>query len=123
MSMYINVKVKGWIGWLGAGCSLGILFMVALAWRGVSDPLEATGLVILGLLPAFVSLFASLAQRLWLNLMIGPWYLFVGILGCGQTGLAPFFLLVALTLSSTPILHMIFYRKQIDKANNNINSG
>lgn len=118
MSMYLNVKVKGWIGWLGAGCSVGILFMVALAWRGVSDPLEATGLVILGLLPAFVSLFASLAQRFWLNLMIGPLYLFVGVLGCGQTGLAPFFLLAALTLSSTPILNMIFGKKTTGKYNN-----
>jgi len=111
MSTDLNIRIKGWIRWVGAVCSLGILFMVALAWRGVSDPLEATGLVGLGLLPAFVSLFASLAQRFWFNLIVGLWYLFVGVSACGETRLAPFFLLASLTLSSTPILNKIFCKK------------
>jgi len=81
-----------------------------------------------GLLPAFVSVFTSLAERFWLNLVIGLWFLFISILGieyvfrtAGDTS-AMVFLLAALSLSSTPILNMIFGKKTTSKTNNSIKS-
>ncbi|MBN1973790.1 MAG: hypothetical protein JW787_09140 [Sedimentisphaerales bacterium] len=99
-----NIKFKDWIRWLGVGSSLAILFIIALDRKGeMEDPFGAVVLLVLGLLPVFVYLFASLARRFWINLIVGLWYLLVGVLGSYA-----FVLLFALSLSSTPILNRIF---------------
>ncbi len=113
-------NVKDWIRWLGIGSSVAILLIVALVGRkeaGDYDDrialIEGVLFVVIGFLPAFVAVFTSLARCLWPNLLIGLWFLFLGIIlvvGHGGTSAMPL-LLAALALSSTPILNTIFGEK------------
>jgi len=127
--MSAKVKAKEYIRWLGVGSSIAILFMLALS-LGTEGPMPAQGLeeildllpiVGLGLLPAFVSVFTSLAKCFWPNLIIGLWFLFMGY-AIADPRFTGIILLAALTLSSTPILNMIFGKKQIDEIDNGVKS-
>lgn len=110
-------KNKEYVRWLGVTSSFTILFILILSLRrtesyyswseGLLDLLLIVGL---GLLPAFVSVFTSLAKHFWPNLIIGIWYLFMGFM-MAEGSLTGIILLASLALSSTPILNMIFSQK------------
>jgi len=121
-----KIKAKEYIRWLGVASSIAILFILALSLGGrhmslSEDLLHLLRIVGLVLLPAFVSVFTSLAKYFWPNLIIGLWFLFIGY-NMAEPPFMGIILLAALALSSTPILNMIFFKKKIDKGNNSVKS-
>jgi hypothetical protein len=131
MSVSTSVKNNRWIRWMGVASSIAILFIMVLV--GGTDTQQnnqmdrgVLSFVVFGFLPAFVSVFTSIAKRFWPNLIIGLWYLYAcrGIPtgGGGGATLLMLFSLSALALSSTPILNIIFGRKNNGKINSSVKS-
>jgi hypothetical protein len=107
-------KNKEYIRWLGVASSIAILFLLVLIAKDASfDTGSALLVVSLGFLPAFVSVFTSIAKCFWPNLVIGLWFLFCTIKEIPYSKGTSLMLLTlaALALSSTPILNMIFGKK------------
>jgi hypothetical protein len=106
----IQTKIsRWWIESLGAFAAISLLTCVIVQWRDFqgSNPDKKVALFYLGLilLPAFITVFTSIAGRFWINFAIGLWFLFFEIIaGGGNPGL----LLLGLTLAATPFLRMAF---------------
>jgi hypothetical protein len=104
---------KNWICWLGAISSIVILLIIAHLGKN-EDVVDLLLVLALGLLPAFITIFTSVAEYFWPNLIIGFWFLFWGLFFAGDIDgtIMMVELLAALFLASTPILKMIFAKKK-----------
>jgi hypothetical protein len=115
-----------WIKLLGIVSAIAIIteFVInAHSWAGK----DILPYLILCLLPAFASVFITLAGRYWVSFAFGIWFLLIGFAYSSfnnkrfSTDDAIFFL-AAITMTSLPVLNHIFGQNHNNDIGSKINS-